>query len=118
MLMSIDRQRCISLTVLFRGHVVPMFDVRDNFCTFNLRGFELCKDHCTVQTRCLFERLPSTVYTMTKPIIIIEGNIGAGKSTLSKQLAASMRYALFQEPTTGNPYLEKYYSQPKVYALP
>ena len=83
-----------------------------------LRGFELCKDHCTVQTRCLFERLPSTVYTMTKPIIIIEGNIGAGKSTLSKQLAASMRYALFQEPTTGNPYLEKYYSQPKVYALP
>jgi deoxyguanosine kinase len=55
---------------------------------------------------------------MTKPIIIIEGNIGAGKSTLSKQLAASMRYALFQEPTTGNPYLEKYYSQPKIYALP
>ena len=56
--------------------------------------------------------------TNNKPIIIIEGNIGAGKSTLSKQLAASMRYALFQEPTTGNPYLEKYYAQPKVYALP
>jgi tRNA A37 threonylcarbamoyladenosine biosynthesis protein TsaE len=82
--------------------------------------FELLKANTFAQfkTRCLFERLPSTVYTMTKPIIIIEGNIGAGKSTLSKQLAASMRYALFQEPTTGNPYLEKYYSQPKVYALP
>ena len=52
-----------------------------------------------------------------RPIIIIEGNIGAGKSTLSKQIATEMRYALFQEPTTGNPYLEKYYAEPKKYAL-
>jgi deoxyadenosine/deoxycytidine kinase len=57
----------------------------------------------------------STVY---RPIIIVEGNIGAGKSTLSKQLASEMGYALFQEPTTGNPYLEKYYANPKDYALP
>ena len=53
-----------------------------------------------------------------RPIVIIEGNIGAGKSTLSKQIASEMRYALFQEPTTGNPYLEKYYANPKAYALP
>jgi len=60
----------------------------------------------------------ATMAKKYRPIVIIEGNIGAGKSTLSKQVAESMGYALFQEPTTGNPYLEKYYAEPKVYALP
>jgi pantothenate kinase-related protein Tda10 len=107
-------------TVLFRGTVSTLGTLVLE--SRNCADFELlkAKQHSIAQFKhaACFERLPSTVYTMTKPIIIIEGNIGAGKSTLSKQLAASMRYALFQEPTTGNPYLEKYYSQPKIYALP
>jgi len=54
MLMSIDSGEFL-LTVLFRGHVVPMFEIwRDNFyILINLRGFELCKDHCTVQNTLL-----------------------------------------------------------------
>ena len=43
------------------------------------------------------------------PVVIVEGNIGAGKSTLCRQLALEMNYTIFLEPTVGNPYLEKYY---------
>ena len=45
----------------------------------------------------------------TRPVVIVEGNIGAGKSTLCRQLAQEMNYTIFLEPTVGNPYLEKYY---------
>jgi hypothetical protein len=44
-----------------------------------------------------------------RPVVIVEGNIGAGKSTLCRQLAQELNYTIFLEPTVGNPYLEKYY---------
>lgn len=50
-------------------------------------------------------------------MICIEGNIGAGKSTLSKQLAEQMGAQVFYEPTDDNPYLDRYYHDPKRYAL-
>ena len=50
-------------------------------------------------------------------LIIVEGNIAAGKSTLCTQLAKELGFALFLEPTAVNPYLELYYAEPKKYAL-
>ena len=38
-------------------------------------------------------------------LLIVEGNIGVGKTTLSKKLAEKMDYRIFLEPTTENPYL-------------
>jgi len=51
-------------------------------------------------------------------MIIIEGNIGAGKSTLTKQLSETLDAKPFYEPVETNPYLDKYYQDPKKYALP
>jgi len=51
-------------------------------------------------------------------MIIIEGNIGAGKSTLTKQLSEHLNARPFYEPVESNPYLTKYYEDPKQYALP
>jgi len=51
-------------------------------------------------------------------MIIIEGNIGAGKSTLTTQLCEALGARAFFEPVKTNPYLEKYYEDPKRYALP
>ena len=51
-------------------------------------------------------------------MIIIEGNIGAGKSTLTKQLAEKLNARAFYEPVESNPYLEDFYKDPKKYALP
>lgn len=50
-------------------------------------------------------------------LIILEGNIGVGKTTLACQLARRLNYKLFLEPTTKNPYLAKFYEDPKKYAL-
>ena len=58
------------------------------------------------------------IYCNKKPLIIIEGNISAGKSTLCKELANKLNYKLFLEPACeGNPYLSLFYQNPKKYAL-
>jgi len=51
-------------------------------------------------------------------MIVIEGNIGAGKSTLTKKLAERLNARAFYEPVDSNPYLELFYKDPKKYALP
>lgn len=50
-------------------------------------------------------------------MIIIEGNIGAGKSTLTKKLAERINARAFYEPVEANPYLDKFYKDPQKYAL-
>ena len=55
--------------------------------------------------------------TSSPQLVIVEGNIGVGKSTLSCQLARQLNYRVFLEPTTKNPYLAKFYQDPKKYAL-
>lgn len=50
-------------------------------------------------------------------LICIEGNIGSGKSTLTKALATKLKASAMYEPVDENPYLEKFYDNPKRYAL-
>ena len=39
-------------------------------------------------------------------LIVVEGNISAGKSTLCRALADELGYELFLEPMITNPYIE------------
>ena len=50
-------------------------------------------------------------------VVIVEGNIGVGKTTLTCQLGRKLDYRIFLEPMSGNPYLAKFYKDPKKYAL-
>jgi len=64
--------------------------------------------------------MSATPYAITRPsmrLICVEGNVGAGKSTLTSELANVMHAHAMFEPVTENPYLEKYYQDPKRYAL-
>lgn len=46
-------------------------------------------------------------------VVILEGNIGAGKSSLAKLLAAELEGEFIPEPADGdNPFLELYYKDP------
>ena len=50
-------------------------------------------------------------------MIIIEGLIGVGKSTLTENMGEALGFKVFKEPVEDNPYLEDYYKDPKRYAL-
>lgn len=50
-------------------------------------------------------------------LLIIEGNMGAGKTTLAQNLASEMQVKSFLEPLETNPYLEDFYKDPKKWAL-
>ncbi len=50
--------------------------------------------------------------------IIIEGNIGAGKTTLSTKIAEKNNAKLILEQFAENPFLPKFYKDPEKYSFP
>lgn len=50
--------------------------------------------------------------------IAVEGNIGAGKTTLAGQLAAHYNAKLVLEEFADNPFLPKFYKEPERFAFP
>lgn len=55
---------------------------------------------------------------MNYHFITIEGNIGAGKTTLAHLLARHFNARLILEQFADNPFLPKFYENPKQYAFP
>jgi deoxyadenosine/deoxycytidine kinase len=55
---------------------------------------------------------------MKYSFITVEGNIGAGKTTLSNLLAKHYNARLILEQFADNPFLPKFYADPKQYAFP
>lgn len=44
-------------------------------------------------------------FELKSKLLIVEGNIGVGKTTLTKKLAKALGYRTFLEPATENPFL-------------
>ena len=55
---------------------------------------------------------------MNYSFISIEGNIGSGKTSFSKKLAKRFNSRLILESFSDNPFLPKFYDNPKRYAFP
>lgn len=55
-----------------------------------------------------------TLYNFT----VVEGNIGAGKTTLARKLAADYNARLILEQFAENPFLPKFYTDPEKHAFP
>jgi deoxyguanosine kinase len=55
---------------------------------------------------------------MRYKFITIEGNIGAGKTTLANKLATHYRAKLILEEFADNPFLPLFYDRPQQYAFP
>lgn len=60
---------------------------------------------------------PGTLYRPL-PYIVVEGAIGVGKTSLAKRLATSFNAALMLEQADENPFLERFYRNPRAAALP
>ena len=56
--------------------------------------------------------------TIKKGYIAVEGNIGAGKTSLAKQLAAALQAGLVLEEFAENTFLPQFYTDPSKYAFP
>ncbi len=56
--------------------------------------------------------------TMKYQYITVEGNIGAGKTTLAHLLAKKLNSRLILEEFADNPFLPKFYDNPQQYAFP
>jgi 2-amino-4-hydroxy-6-hydroxymethyldihydropteridine diphosphokinase len=64
-------------------------------------------------------RNPKSDYDLSKiNYIAIEGNIGAGKTSLATQLATDFNSKLILERFKDNPFLPKFYEEPNRYAFP
>lgn len=64
-------------------------------------------------------RNPRTDYDLSKfNYIAIEGNIGAGKTSLASEIASEFNAKLILERFSDNPFLPKFYKNPKRYAFP
>tara|TARA_R110001583_G_scaffold8058_1_gene39305 strand:- start:1171 stop:1806 length:636 start_codon:yes stop_codon:yes gene_type:complete len=50
--------------------------------------------------------------------IVIEGNIGAGKTSLSDKIATDFNAKLILEQFADNPFLPKFYEEPEKYSFP
>jgi len=55
---------------------------------------------------------------VTPKFIVVSGLIGAGKTTFTKELAEHLGYRAVFEPVESNPYLAKFYEDPKRWAYP
>jgi len=52
-----------------------------------------------------------------RPLIWVEGLIGCGKSTFTKEIGQRLNLRIVEEPVAGNPYLGKFYQDHKKYAF-
>lgn len=67
----------------------------------------------------LEQQEPISALTSKGPdYIVVEGPIGVGKTTLANKLAKSFASDLLLEGADENPFLEKFYDDPKAAALP
>ena len=55
---------------------------------------------------------------MDHNFIVIEGNIGAGKTSLSNKIASDYNAKLILEQFAENPFLPKFYEEPEKYSFP
>jgi len=76
-------------------------------------------DTSTIEKQSKWLRNPKQDYDLSKySYIAIEGNIGAGKTSLATQLAEDFNSKLILERFKDNPFLPKFYEEPARYAFP
>jgi deoxyguanosine kinase len=75
-------------------------------------GHFFCSIHFVVYSTLIEKHFMSIDY------LVIEGNIGAGKTTLARMLSVDLNSKLILEGFSDNPFLPKFYADPAKYSFP
>jgi 2-amino-4-hydroxy-6-hydroxymethyldihydropteridine diphosphokinase len=77
-----------------------------------------CKDESDVEPLNIWLKNPSKGFSFSKyNYIAIEGNIGAGKTSLATRMSDEFNAKLILERFADNPFLPKFYKEPQRYAF-
>jgi len=98
------------LLEIAKSKIHPVLNQTTFEIDLNLSGTGIFKINDTL-TLPIFEKLKSIKN------IVVEGNIGVGKTCLSEKLSKDLNKELIVEGYMDNPFLEKYYENPDRYAL-
>ncbi|MEJ2112918.1 MAG: 2-amino-4-hydroxy-6-hydroxymethyldihydropteridine diphosphokinase [Flavobacteriaceae bacterium] len=90
----------------------PKFDKEVSFL------FEECGDESVLKPTNIWLKNPSKQYNFSDyNYIAIEGNIGAGKTSLATKISYDFNAKLILERFADNPFLPKFYEEPQRYAF-
>ncbi|MFP4847083.1 2-amino-4-hydroxy-6-hydroxymethyldihydropteridine diphosphokinase [Winogradskyella sp. PE311] len=79
---------------------------------------EECEDESVIEPIKIWLKNPKIKFRFSDyNFIAIEGNIGAGKTSLAKKIAKDFNAKLILERFADNPFLPKFYKKPKRYAF-
>lgn len=79
---------------------------------------EECEDKTEMQPISIWLKNPSKLHNFSKyNYIAIEGNIGAGKTSLATKMSYDFNAKLILERFADNPFLPKFYEEPQRYAF-
>ena len=79
---------------------------------------EACEDNSALEGINIWLKNPSKSFDFSKyNYIAIEGNIGAGKTSLSTMISREFNAKLILERFADNPFLPKFYDEPQRYAF-
>ena len=79
---------------------------------------EKCTDNSEVESINIWLKNPSKAYNFSNyNYIAIEGNIGAGKTSLATMMSLEFNAKLILERFADNPFLPKFYKEPQRYAF-
>jgi len=102
--------------------MIPLAEIAPNLLhPIEKQRIQVCLNNCTDKSK-----IENTNLKLTRPIslsekynyIAIEGNIGAGKTTLSKMISNDFNAKIILERFADNPFLPKFYEDNDRYAFP